>query len=278
MKALIRVNIRPPAAMPESTESLFEAAPMAAATPASSAAYTASVALKQAAIAHTLSLCPMFSGLPPADLEALAELTVVKTLPRGEYVFEEGDPCQGFYVVQRGAICLHRIIGEGKQQVLHVFRENESFGEGALIMNGGYPADARAEEPSQVLLIARLGFLAMIREHPDLALRIMTSLAMHNRLLLNQMEDLASKDVECRLAGWLLKRCPNPRAEAPATIELTVSRRALAAELGTAPETLSRAQARLRSQGLLSANGKSVTVLEPVKLAAFLRARLGMDP
>ena len=41
----------------------------------------------------------------------------------------------------------------GKEQVIHVFRAGESFAEGTLATDKGYPADARAIEASQVLLV-----------------------------------------------------------------------------------------------------------------------------
>ena len=59
------------------------------------------------------------------------------------------------------------------------------------------------------------------------------------------------------------------------TIELTATKRVLAAELGTVSETFSRTLAKLRGQGLLAVNAKSITVLSPADLAALLRRNLG---
>jgi CRP/FNR family transcriptional regulator len=58
-------------------------------------------------------------------------------------------------------------------------------------------------------------------------------------------------------------------------IELTMTKRVLAAELGTVSETFSRTLAKFREQKLLVVKGKTVTVLSPAKLSAVLRRNLG---
>lgn len=231
--------------------------------------------LKNTAIVNTLRTCQLFTGLPPADLQNIAACCVVKNLEKGDYLFHEGGLAHGFYVVQRGAVNIHRVNAAGKEQVIHVFRTGESFAEVALATVTGYPADARAIEPTQVLLVQKDGILALLKRQPELALRMLGSMSSHLRVLVGQLEDLTLKDVETRLANWLVKRCPNPQSEKPARIELTATKRMLAAELGTVSETFSRTLAKFREQKLLTVKGKTITVLSPAKLSALLRRNLG---
>src|SRR5215471_4005340 len=117
--------------------------------------------LKKTAIANTLRSCQLFAGLAPTDLNSIADITVVKSLNTGEYLFSEGDPSHGFYIVQKGAINVHRVNAVGKEQVIHIFRAGESFAEATLATLAGYPGDARAVESSQVLLVQKSGFLGL---------------------------------------------------------------------------------------------------------------------
>jgi len=227
------------------------------------------------AIINTLRSCQLFTGLPQAELEQIAIISAVKSLDKREYLFHEGDAARGFYVVQRGAVNVHRVNAAGKEQVIHVFRAGESFAEGALATERGYPADARALEPTQVLLVQKEGILALLKRQPELALRMLGSMSIHLRVLVGQLEDLTLKDVETRLANWLMKRCPHPLSEKPARIELTMTKRVLAAELGTVSETFSRTLAKFRAQKLLTVNDKVVTILSPAKLNILLRQNLG---
>ena len=231
--------------------------------------------LKRIALVNTLRSCQLFTDLPLPDLENIAAVTALKSLTKGEYLFHEGSPAQGFYIVQRGAINVHRVSAAGKEQVIHVFRTGESFAEAALATEKGYPADARALESTQVLLVQKAGFLALLKRQPELALRMLGSMSSHLRVLVGQLEDMTLKDVETRLANWLIKRCPDAQSERPARIELTATKRVLAAELGTISETFSRTLAKFRAQKLITVKGKTITILSPVRLSALLRHNLG---
>ena len=231
--------------------------------------------LKQAAVANTLRGCQLFAGLAAGDLSAIANITLVKSLDRGDYLFRQGAPAQGFYIVQKGAVNVHRVNAAGKEQVIRIFRAGESFAEAALATAAGYPADARAVESSQVLLVDKDGFLALLKRQPELALRMLGSMSLHLRTLIAQLEDLTLKDVETRLANWLIKRCPKPESAQPVTIELKTTKRVLAAELGTVSETFSRTLAKFRQQKLVAVKGKTLTVLSPLKLRELLGRNLG---
>ncbi|MGO8700786.1 MAG: Crp/Fnr family transcriptional regulator [Limisphaerales bacterium] len=231
--------------------------------------------LKMIGITAALRSCQLFTGLPARDLESIAAVTVTKSLAKGEYLFREGSPAVGFYIVQRGSVNVHRVNAAGKEQIIHVFRTGESFAEVALASDKGYPADARVLEPTLVLLVQKDGILALLRRQPELALRMLGSMSSHLRVLVSQLEDLTLKDVETRLANWLVKKCPNLQSDQPVRIELAMAKRVLAAELSTVSETLSRTLAKFREQKLLTVKGKSIVVLSPAKLHALLRRNLG---
>lgn len=230
---------------------------------------------RQIALRQTLRGCRLFAGLPVPDLEAIAAITLRKPLDKGDYLFREGDVSQGFYIVQEGAINVHRVNAAGKEQVIHVFRAGESLAEATLATDKGYPADARAVERSHVLLVRKREFVSLLKRRPELALRMLGAMSRHLRALVGQIDDLTLKDVETRLAHWLLKRCPRPDSSQPFRIELPATKRILAAELGTVGETLSRTLAKFREQQLLEVKGRILTLLDPARLAALLRRNLG---
>jgi CRP/FNR family transcriptional regulator, dissimilatory nitrate respiration regulator len=230
---------------------------------------------KQAAVVNTLRGCQLFAGLPPGDLNAIADISLIKSVEKGDYLFREGTASQGFYIIQKGTINVHRVNAAGKEQVIHIFRAGESFAEASLATESGYPADARAVESSQVLLVQKDGILSLLRRQPQLALRMLGSMSLHLRVLVGQLEDLTLKDVETRLANWLIKRCPNPNSNLAVSIELKTTKRVLAAELGTVSETFSRTLAKFRQQKLLATKGRHLIVLCPAKLGDLLRRNLG---
>jgi CRP-like cAMP-binding protein len=230
---------------------------------------------RQALIESTLRSCQLFVGLPAGDIEAIAAFVISKHLDKGEYLFHEGGPSEGFYIVQKGAINVHRVSGTGKEQVIHLFRPIESFAEATLATEGGYPANARATEPSIILLVPKVEFVDLLRKRPELALRMLGSMSQHLRVLVGLVDDLTLKDIETRLANWLLKRCPRPAGDRAMEINLDRTKRVLAAEMGTTSETLSRTLAKFRDQQLLRVSGKTITITRPRKLEELLRRHLG---
>jgi CRP/FNR family transcriptional regulator len=227
--------------------------------------------LRQAAITTALRRCHLFADCPIHLLHQIASMTEVRKLARGETLFHEATPVQGFFVVQQGAIKAHRNNSGRREQVIHVFRPGESLAEESLFAEGGHAASACAIEDSQVLLVQRMGFVALLRREPQLALSLLRSLSRQFDLLVGLLDDLTLKDFQTRLGHWLIGHCPDPHSRCPQTIALSESKRLLASELGVSGETFSRALAKFREQRLLAVNGKSLTVLSPFRLAEKLQ-------
>jgi CRP-like cAMP-binding protein len=233
--------------------------------------------LRLAALVASLRVCRLFSDLPESDLAEIAASARTRVLDKDAYLFREGEAALGFYVVQRGAINVHRVNAAGREQVIHVFRAGESMAEAALASPTGYPADARALEASSVLLLPKAEFLALVKRRPELAMRMLASMSQHLRVVVGLLDDLRLKDVDTRLANWLLKRCPRPWGDAPAVVGLERRKRILAAELGVTAETLSRTLAAFRTRGLIAGRGQTITVCRPADLAALARPSGGGD-
>src|SRR5437763_375494 len=110
---------------------------------------------REIAVGNTLRSCQLFSGVPAEDLNAIAKFAIPKHLEKGDHLFYEGAKSEGFYVMQGGAINVHRVNAAGKEQTICVFRAGQSFAEASLASPTGYPANARATEVSSVLLIPK---------------------------------------------------------------------------------------------------------------------------
>ncbi len=228
--------------------------------------------LRLTGLMGSLRCCQLFGGLVADDLAIIASFSHALRLAKGDYLFHEGEPSRGCYVVQSGAVNVHRVNAAGREQVIHVFRSGESLAEASLASPTGYPANARAVEPSTVLLIPKAPILELIGRRPDLALRMLGSMSQHLRVLVGMLDDLTLKDVETRLLNWLIK---HSRGSADGAIRLPSTKRVLAAELGTSSETLSRTFARLRDEHLLEVEGKTLRVRNRDALQARFRELLG---
>ncbi|KAF0093237.1 MAG: Crp/FNR family transcriptional regulator [Puniceicoccaceae bacterium 5H] len=220
----------------------------------------------------TLKQCPLFSALDDSALAEVAATCSLRGLEKGEFLFHEGDPAEGFFVVQTGAINVHRISPDGREQVIRVFRPYSSFAEIALSAAEHYPVHAMAIQASQVLLVQRRPLRELIQRNPDIAFHIISSMSNHFRHLVQMLEDQKFKDIESRLSHWLLRHLDDPATDAPGEVRLDTSKKLLANRLGVASETLSRAFARFREAGWIEVDGPRIQVLQPGALRAILEA------
>ncbi len=226
--------------------------------------------IRQAALAGILRRCQLFADLPEADLAAVAGACSTRALAKGDYLFREGQPAEGFYVIQSGVINVHRITPDGREQVICLFRPYDSFAEATLVTVDTYPANAVATEPAQVIVVRRDAFRELISRRPELALRMLSSMSQHLKHLVQLLQDLKGRQIEARLADWILRQSPAAAVGCPAVLELPVSKKVLAGQLGVTSETLSRTFARFRDEGSLAVEGKRLTIRDARRLRAWV--------
>jgi len=206
----------------------------------------------------------LWQGLPEAQLEALAEIAIAQTYPKGQVIFAQGDQGRGFFVVRSGRVKVYKLSVEGKEQILHFFAAGDHFAEVPAFDGQCFPASAAAVEKSEVLFFPRTAFLALLEEHPTLAINILAIFARHLRRFAQIIEDLSFKEVPGRLAVYLLYL--SDRNGTSDAVELDMTKTQLAAFLGTIPETLSRVFAKLNQDGLISIDGSKIKLLNRQRL------------
>ena len=225
-------------------------------------------ALRRTAFIGTLRQSRMFADLSSENLEAVADVCSLKSLEKGEMLFREGDKAEGFYVLQTGAISVFKLTPDGREQIICVFRPPESFAEVTLATVEAYPANGVALENSKVILVQRAGFRDLIHRKPELSLHMLASMSLHLKHLVQTLQDYKGRQIEGRLADWLLRHVPVDAA----SFELSVTKQNLAGQLGVTSETLSRTLARFRDEGLIRVEGRRVHLLLVDGLRAYTEA------
>jgi CRP-like cAMP-binding protein len=226
--------------------------------------------LRRTALIGTLRRSRMFADLSSENLESVAEVCALKSLEKGEMLFREGDKAEGFYVLQTGAISVFKLTPDGREQIICVFRPPESFAEVTLATVEAYPANAVALENSKVIVVQRSGFRDLICRKPELSLHMLASMSLHLKHLVQTLQDYKGRQIEVRLADWLLKNAP----AGAAAFDLPVTKKNLAGQLGVTSETLSRTFARFRDEGLIRVEGPRVHLLNPAGLRTYLDAEV----
>lgn len=157
----------------------------------------------------------------------------------------------------------------GREQIICIFRAPESFAEATLATVESYPANAVALEPSQVIVVNKARFIELIRRRPELSLHMLGSMSLHLKHLVQSLQGIKSRQIEYRLADWLLRQTPPAATGGQGVCELPMTKKVLAGQLGVTSETLSRTFARFRKEGLIVVEGARVQLLNPAGLRAY---------
>lgn len=197
----------------------------------------------------------LFHRMKPEQVARLGELLRLKRLEAGETLFREGDDCTGFFVALEGAVQLRRAGEDGRETILNVVRGGQSFAEAAVFSGGAFPATAVALEPSLLAHFPKAPFLRLLREDPDLCLGALESLASWHHRLTFQVQQLSQEDGAGRLRRWLADQARESR---DGVVRLRVPKKVLAAQLGMAPETLSRLLRGLKERGEILEQGREI--------------------
>lgn len=219
---------------------------------------------------ETLRRVPFFAVLRDQELRGLARHCVVRRVAREEMLFEEGDRCEGLFVVQSGAIKLFKMADTGREQVLVIERAGSTVAELPLFDGGNYPASAAAVEDSTLLYLPKRVFLDLCRRDPEVAFAVIRTLAWRFRYMTRLVEELSLKEVSHRLARFLRDRALRlgQRTRRGVEFPLEETNQEIGAEIGTVRDLVSRNLRQLVDRGIIKMERRKVIVLDMAELEA----------
>jgi CRP-like cAMP-binding protein len=191
---------------------------------------------------------PLFGSISQGAVEQIVGGHAARAYERGTVLFRQGETADCFYVVLEGWVKIYRTSVAGEETVVNVFNHGETFAEAATFMGGRYPVAAECVTLCRLQRIDSARFRRCIHGDPDLALAMLASASQHLKALVVQIEQMKRMNVDQRLADFLIGLCP--AREGRFTVPLPFEKLLIANRLGIAPESLSRALARLRAVGV----------------------------
>ncbi|HEX4947498.1 MAG TPA: Crp/Fnr family transcriptional regulator [Blastocatellia bacterium] len=222
---------------------------------------------KVAALRRTI----LFGALSDAELAALAERAVERRLARGEVLFVAGDEAAGLFVIAEGSLRAYREGLDGREQVIHVERAGATIAELPVFDDRSYPSTVAAEEETLVLFIDKRDVKRLCLERPNIALAALKLMAGRLRRCAELVEALSLREVDQRLADWLLSaaRMHGTRVGENLQFTLHLTNQQIAARIGSVREVVSRALTRLQNNGLIVVDGRVVQIPDEEALELY---------
>ncbi len=232
-----------------------------------------------------LRAAPLFRRLDDDQLQRLASVAQALRLPSEESLFLQNDPATAFYLLAEGRLKVFKLLRDGRTATVRHVEAGQTFAEAALF-HGTYASSTETMTECLVYRFDKEATLALLLAEPQLSINLLAAMA-HLLGLLNRRVEELLLPVPARLARYLLARADDQLEPAgaeeqaaegespghaardvPRVIVLPVSKRELAARLGTVPETLSRTFDRLKRAEVIRMSGdhRLIEILSFTKL------------
>jgi len=229
--------------------------------------------LTTAPILQFLGSQPLFEGLNPSTLLALARASRLRPAPKDSFVFFQSDPADAVYIVWRGVIALRLENPDGRELIIDEMSVGDCFGELAILTDEPRSTSAEAIVESEVLLIPSQAFKAALEQEHRLALRLLEITARRLQNSSKREEALAFHDAQQRLARQLLY------LDSLATDKgyLTLSQDELATRVGLTRQTVATILGRWRRSGWLLTGRGNIVLLNRQELSLLAPGQQNAD-
>lgn len=196
------------------------------------------------------------------ELTKLSEDREIQRFRKKDFIYEEGQYAKRLYFIASGKVKTFKTNDVGKEYIIKIHKAGEFLGYQALIKEDKYHESASALEESELSLIPKEDFFALLYNNRDFSARFIKMLADNMEDQEEQLLSLAYNSIRKRVAESLLVL-----QERFAKDGISILRDDLASMVGTAKESVIRTLTDFKNEGLIKIEGGSISILESEKLA-----------
>lgn len=194
-----------------------------------------------------------FDNLPEKMLKDIAEHMHLREYKRGDVLFWEGDPCDGLFIVAEGSAKIFRLSPQGRQYIVRILQEGDTFAEVPAFDEGMNPVNVEALENCQMWVIQSEKLRELIKSHPVFAQKVLVNFGRMLRGMVQKVSEMAFYQVTHRLAR-LIAEMPLDESAPHWTQEQ------LAARLGTVREVVARSMKELERSGAIKVEDRRIRI------------------
>ncbi len=213
-----------------------------------------------AATTERLRAIPIFAELEDRDLDALAEMVVLKRFPKDSFIVAQNEEGTSMYLLVKGRVKVSLASPDGKELALGYLDAPSHFGEMSLVDSGPRSADVIAMTDVETLSIEARDLSRAVQVQPRLALSLIATLSQRLRGTIVRLEDMAFRDARERVMRVLLNVATASYEAKGVPVVEGFTHYEIATLAGTSRETVSRIISSLVSEGILATKGRRIVV------------------
>ena len=203
----------------------------------------------------------LFAALPPDAVAEVAGHANQRRLARNDVLFREGDEAGDIYLVTAGRIAIANRSIDGRESLVALMGPGDLFGEMSLFDGLGRSADARALEPSTVVVVPFGPVRTVVETRPETLWNMLALLAERLRAADEALADTVFLDVPGRTAKRLLEL-----AGTSDEFQLPITQEELAGMVGASRERVNKAISQFVRLGWLTQSDRRYTIVDREQL------------
>lgn len=203
------------------------------------------------------------------DLKKLSADRRLKLFKKKEVIFTEGHNPNYLFFLAKGKIKTYKSHEYGKEFITSLYKEGDFLGYTALLENEMYTDTAEALEDSEVCLIPKEDFFALIYNNMQVMKAFVKLLSDNILEKEKQLVNLAYSSVRKRVAGALLLLYERYNNADDKNFSISISREDLANIVGTATESLIRTLSDFKEEKLIEIKGSQITIVNYAKIQSL---------
>ena len=211
---------------------------------------------------------PFFAGFNRPIIDRLVSHAVTRRVKKGTILFRKGDPGSSLYAVCAGLVRISVPSVQGQDAIFNLVPPGDLFGEIALLDGGARTADAVVIENSELMVIERRDFVPLVREYPDVAMKLIEIVCTRLRRTSEQVEDIVFLGLPERLAKALLRL--HTRSTANPDNMIRITQRDLSQMVGASRESANKLLRDWQRRGWLKLKRGGLILTNPKALAAMV--------
>jgi CRP/FNR family transcriptional regulator, cyclic AMP receptor protein len=225
---------------------------------------------------QVLSRVEILGPLSEEELRELLRQTPDTHLKPGETFYTPEDATERLFILKKGRVRIYKTV-EGRELTLTEIEPGTVFGEMPFTAQHLQGAYAEAIEPSILTSMSRSDLERIIKEKPEVGIRLVNLLSERLRSYESRMEDLTLKDVPARLANLILLLCEGEGVMTPQGIKIPhhYTHERLGTMIGSSREAVTRAFSKLQDEGAIELRRRIIHVVD---IEALRRAAGGLAP
>lgn len=206
-----------------------------------------------------------FLQIQEEDIRKLALYAVPCSFKKGEVIFLEGDPCDYFYIIQKGRVKCFKESPSGKRLIILIGKRHETLNAGVLF--GGHPHifSAKAMDETILLRIDRSVYLSWVQENPAVLQRVLALIEQALGSAYNKLINIIGERVEHRVCVVLYMLYGKFGCD----LNFTCSE--IAELAGTTTETVIRVVSKLKKNRIVASTRKRIEILNPDEIKMLSR-------